>query len=94
MSIVAWDDKPSTADTDQHDDSGICPSCGHWYPESEYKQDWRDQLPEDAAYAGDADDTEAARIPLVKCCEGCVDDWFAANAPCVQRCADGSYEPA
>lgn len=55
-----------------------CPSCEEWFPQNEYTQEWRDTLPEECKGY----------------CESCVDDYFEADAPCVQRCADGSYQPA
>lgn len=68
----------------------VCLSCCCWFPESEYTQDWRDQIPEDAAFSGE----DGEEFSVAKCCTNCVDGYFEGFAPCVQRCSDGSYQPA
>jgi len=42
--ITAWDDRASTADTDQHNDTGLCSGCGEFYTTREWEsfKKWQD----------------------------------------------------
>lgn len=74
--IVAWDDRASTADTDQHDDTGLCPGCGEFYTASEWKswQCWQNRL-----MGEELDQPDGTTVPLSRCCSSCADAYFAPD---------------
>ncbi|WP_395089272.1 hypothetical protein [Armatimonas sp.] len=74
------------AELNRDAEQGLCPSCGHFYPASEYAQDWRGVLPDERLETQDGN-----LIPLAKCCTDCVDGFFADDT-CAHVTADGSME--